>query len=351
MTNKDESISKIVKELQKKKFNFDVSTLNDEDSPCVVGEWMSTGCVALDSILGGGLPVGRIVEIYGDNSTGKSLIAAQVAALAQEEGDIAVYADTETAVSLKIMEAVGVDISNLIYSVPDTIEEVFEFFDATIEAKAVANPEKKLVLIWDSIAATSVNQEVAAVYGKATMGRHAQIMSQGLRKIIRKISKGKVCGLFLNQTREKIGIMFGDNVATFGGKAVGFYASIRVELKISNKIKVGKKVIGIMARAYVTKNKVAMPFKRATLPIFFGHGIDDALASFYFLKDAKLLDGQGWYTIPALPDIKKFQKSGFETVYDKHFQEIADLIMKSEVEDTEIEEDDEDTVTNEETEE
>jgi recombination protein RecA len=153
-----------------------------------------------------------------------------------------------------------------------------------------------------------------------------------------------VCALFLNQTREKIGIMFGDSVATFGGKAVGFYASIRIELKISNKIKVGKKIVGIMARAYVTKNKVAMPFKHCTLPIYFGHGIDDALASFYFMKEANLLEGHNWYTIPALPNVKKFQKTGWEKVYDEHFQEIADLIMTSETEDEEeTKDEDEDT--------
>ena len=333
MSETSADVKSILGALKKKKFGFDVTTLDDESSPCVVGEWMSTGCVALDSILGGGLPVGRVVEIYGDNSTGKSLIAAQVAALAQESGDIVAYADTESAVSKTIMEAVGIDFSNMIYLTPDTVEEVFEFFDATIDAKS-SMKDKRLLLIWDSIAATSVDTEIKQVYGKATMGKHAQVISQSMRKIIRKISKNRVCVLFLNQTREKIGVMFGDNVTTFGGKAVGFYASIRVQLKYGQKLKEEKKVVGMQARATVTKNKVAIPFKRCTLPIYFGHGIDDTLASFDYLKEAGLLERSGkYYKIKGLSDIDSFTSENWEETYDKNYDVISQLIMESEIED------------------
>jgi recombination protein RecA len=344
-----ELVSNILKDLStKKSHKFDVSLLSDENSPCVVTEWLSTGCLALDTIMGGGLPYGRITEIYGDNSTGKSLIAAQCAAIAQQDSIPVVYADTESAVSLAIMKAVGVDIDNLIYSAPDTIEDVFDLFESSIKAKAARSKDSKMLIIWDSVAATSSNLEMESEYGKASMGRHAQLISQGLRKFARQLAKEHIAVLFLNQTREKIGVMFGDNVTTFGGKAVGFYASIRIQLKMGHKIKESGKIVGIESRAQVIKNKLAPPYLCAALPIFFGHGIDDELASFYYLKDAKLLEQSGsWYRIEGIPD--KFQLSTWSTVYDKNYDLIADLISNSQIIDSTDDTEDltEDTTTDE----
>ena len=317
------SVKKIVEDLVK----HGVSLLGDEGSPCVVNEWLSTGCVALDVIMGGGLPVGRVTEIYGDTSTGKSLIAAQVAALAQEDGHIVVMVDTETAVSLPIMEAVGVDISNMLYATPDTVEEVFTIFEKAIVSKAQHDPDKLLLLIWDSIAATSVMMEMNEEYGKAMMGRHAAIISQGLRKITRHISKGRVCALFLNQTRQKLGILYGDNEATFGGKAVSFYSSVRVRLKLSSKIKSKERIIGIDTVASVVKNKVAVPFRDARLPIIFGHGIDDAMASFHYLDKNGIFERSGsWYTLKGIKG--KFQRSTWDGVYDEHYDHISNMIWE-----------------------
>ncbi|MFA5036402.1 MAG: ATPase domain-containing protein [Candidatus Izemoplasmatales bacterium] len=326
-----ELVGNILKDLQtKKSHKFDVSLLSDENSPCVVTDWLSTGCLALDTIMGGGLPYGRITEIYGDNSTGKSLIASQCAAVAQQDSIPVVYVDSETAVSLAIMEAVGVDTDNLIYSSPDTIEDVFDLFESAIIAKVARSKNSKMLVIWDSIAATSSRLEMDSDYGKSAMGRHAQLLSQGLRKFARQVSKENVAVLFLNQTREKIGVMFGDNVTTFGGKAVGFYASIRIQLKMGHKIKEGGKIVGIESRAQVVKNKLAPPYLCAALPIFFGHGIDDELASFYYLKDAKLLEQSGsWYRIEGIPD--KFQLANWSIVYDKNYQLIAKLISESQI--------------------
>ena len=302
--------------------------LGNEGSPCVVSEWLSTGTFPLDAILGGGLPVGRITEIYGDTSTGKSLLAAQVVALAQEDGHICVMADTETAVSLPIMEAVGVDIDTLIYDSPDTVEEVFELFDDAIEAKNKHSPDSLLLLVWDSIAATSAAAEMSNEYGKATMAQHARLISHGLRKITRKISKGRVCALFLNQTRVKIGVMFGDKVATFGGKAVGFHASVRVQLRLGPKIKSGGQIVGIEAIATVVKNKVAMPFKSANLPIFFGYGVDNALASLYYLKEAgDVVASSSWHTISIDGKEIRFQKKGWDDVFDEHYDAIVAMII------------------------
>lgn len=312
------------------KAEMEVSLLSSETSPCVVTEWLSSGCIALDRILGGGFPVGRITEVYGDTSTGKSLIAAQVAALAQEDGHIVMMADSESAVSLPIMEAVGVDIDNLIYSNPDTVEEVFEQFEKVIELKAKKYPGALLVLIWDSVAATSVEQEMDADYGKAFMGRHAGVISQALRKITRQISGNRICVIFLNQTRENIGVMFGDKETTFGGKAIPFHSSVRLRLKLGKKIvlKSKKKIIGIETRGSVVKNKVAEPFHEATLPIYFGHGIDDPLASLYWLQDNEIVNKGNWMKIELGEKEIKFQRAGWRKVFDKHYDEIWDIIME-----------------------
>lgn len=319
-------LEKIVNDISKN--HPEVTFLGNEDSPCVINEWLSTGTFPLDAILGGGLPVGRITEVYGDTSTGKSLLAAQVAALAQEDGHIVVYVDTETAVSLPIMEAVGVDVDKLIYDSPDTVEEVFELFDDAIESKKKHSPDSLMLLIWDSIAATSAGAEMKDPYGKATMAQHARLISQGLRKITRKISKGRVCALFLNQTRQKIGVMFGSKVATFGGKAVGFHSSVRVELRLTRKIKDAGRVTGIETKATVVKNKVAMPFMSAVLPIFFGYGVDNALASFHWLKDADLIGGGGGhYTISIGGEDLRFTKRSWEDVFDEHYDVVAGMIL------------------------
>lgn len=320
------SVEELVKRLNKKS-KLKVTVLSDESSPCIIHEIMPTGCLALDSILGGGLPVGRITEVYGDESTGKSLIAAQVAAIAQDEGHIVLYIDTESAVSIDIVKEVGVDINNLIYTVPDTLdgdEGVFQLMENTIEDMKVVFPNKLLLIIWDTIAATSSIREMEGEYGKAMMGQHAQLISQGLRRISSKISKERVCALFVNQTRVKLGVMFGDNVATFGGKAVAFYSSVRIELTGGKKIKRGKKIVGIENTARIVKNKVFIPFGVAVLPIYFGHGIDDALASFEFLKEAGYFKQSGaWYEFEG----SKFQRSGWSKVFDEKYDRIENIIL------------------------
>jgi recombination protein RecA len=329
---KNDVLDKIMKDLKGKK-KFEVSLLSDEDSPCIVSEWLSSGCLALDTIMGGGLPFGRMTEIFGDNSTGKTLIAEQLTAVAQEEDITVVYADTESAVSLKMMEAVGVKTDKLIYSSPDTIEEVFELFESAVKSKSSTSKDSKMLLIWDSVAATSSDLEMASDYGKASMGRHAALISQAMRKFTRMVAAEHVAVLFLNQTREKVGVMFGDNVTTFGGKAIGFHASIRIQLKMGHKIKEGGKIVGIEARAQVVKNKLAVPYLCAALPIFFGHGIDDDLASFYYLKDAKLLKPSGsWYEIDGISD--KFQLKSWSDVYDKNYELISNLIATHQIVDS-----------------
>lgn len=324
-------IEDLVKAMNKKG-GAKVTFLSDDDSPCIVHETMSTGCLSLDAILGGGLPVGRITEIYGDKSTGKSLIAAYVAAIAQEEGHAVLYIDTESAVSIDMVKAIGVDVDSIMYAVPDTLdgkEGVFQLIEDTIEAKKKEYPDGILLVIWDSIAASSALRELEADYGKAMMGLHAQLISQGLRKLATIISKERVCALFLNQTRKKIGVMFGDDTATFGGKAVEFYASIQVELKRRGKIKNGKRIIGENIEARTVKNKVAMPFQSAMLPVYFGIGIDDSGAAFEYLKDQEVIiaPSKGWYELPGIID-DKFRKADWDKHFDEKYEQISIHILE-----------------------
>lgn len=319
-------LTDLLYDLRKKK--IDVSLLSDNTSPCVVTNWISTGCTALDKIMGGGLPVGRMTEIYGDQSTGKSLIAAQIAAVAQEQGHIVAYADSESAVSLDIMRAVGVDVDQLIYISPDTVEEVFDFFQNCIESKVSKYPDRTMVLIWDSVAGTSVEQEMIAEFGKAIMGTHARTISQAMRKITRLFSKHNIAALFLNQTRENLGVMFGSKVTTFGGKAIGFHASVRVELRLAGKIKTArKKVIGVQTKAICVKNKVAIPFQDCILPIYFGHGIDDVEATLHWLIDNDIALKAGMYTTLLLGgQEQKFRDKQWPEIYEKYYEEIYELI-------------------------
>jgi len=303
-----------------KQASTSVSRLSDDSSPCVVTGFLSTGCYLLDAAMGGGLPLGRVVEIYGDTSTGKSLIAAQACATIQDEGGVALYIDTETAVSLPIMEAVGVDIDNLVYTAPDTVEQVFKTMEVAIKSKA----DYDLLIVWDSVAATSSTAEMDKETGEVGYLTHARVISQGLRRLTRLISKENVAVLLINQAKENIGVMFGSKVTTFGGKAVGFHSSIRVMLKVGQKIKRGdKRVIGIYAKATITKNKIAPPFRTVSLPIYFGHGVDEAEAALEYLRLAKALTiSGGWYEFAG----QRFRKNGWPAIFDDEYDEICNLI-------------------------
>lgn len=331
------------------KSGLDATRLADESSPCVVSSYISTGCPVLDAIMGarldsdgnieeyGGLPCGRIVEIYGDTSTGKSLIAAQACATIQERDGLAVYIDTESAVSLPIMEAVGVDTESLVYLAPDTVEDVFKAMEAVIDSKQEGEP---ILIVWDSIAATSAKAEMDKDIGEhIALATHARIISGGLRKLTRTLSRQEIACLFLNQAKEKIGVMFGDKTATFGGAAVGFHSSIRIQLKLGSKIKEGStksaRIIGINARANIVKNKMAPPFREAELPIYFGHGIDNDEAAFMFLKDAQIVSATGgpWYGwskdaegILGVQDGNKFQRKDWTQIMDDNWDAVSDLI-------------------------
>lgn len=354
MVNRADELQAILDNMKGKK-RIDIGRLSDEDSICVVSGFISTGCLALDRILGGGLPLGRMTEFYGEPSSGKSLVAAQLAAVAQQDENMVVaYIDTEGAVSIGQMRRIGVDVDNLLYSSPETIEEVFDTLDVLIEQTAKA--DKQLLFIWDSIAATSSLAELDKVdekgFGQTGYLDHARIMSQALRVIMKKVGKNQVALLVLNQTREKMGVLFGDKEATFGGKAVSFYSSVRVRLALSSKIKKAgsakKNIIGVNTIATAVKNKIAIPYLTVTLPIYFRHGIRDSEASYLWLRDEGYITGTSSMTLsmPEYDEIK-FQKAGWAGLYDDEgvYSAIEALMVGEDldnVEEGEVEEDTED---------
>ena len=343
----DDFRNAMLKQLKHDKSGVELDTLKAHPTS-IVDKWVSTGCTSLDAILGGGIPVGRVVEFYGDESTGKSLVAAHIVAEALEAGHLVVMADSEAAVSLPMINAVGVDTEKLLYFIPDTMEDVFATFDAAIQAKP---KDAILVLIWDSVAASATKAEMEAEYGKSHVAPQARIMSASLRKLNAKISKMDVAVILINQTRDKIGVMFGSSKNTTGGKALKFYTSIRVELAHKGKLyndDIDKKhpnaVIGVELQARVMKNKIAQPFKFCRLPVYFDIGIDDIAATFSYLKSCGIINhtGRGWYTCEGLPVDKKFKEATWAKIYSAYYDEIAKLcfdgfVKKNEKQDIEVE--------------
>jgi len=317
----------------------------DTDAPSEVRGWVGSGSSMLDLAIAnrpeGGFPVGRITEITGLEASGKSLLAAHALANTQKAGGMAVYIDTENAVSREFLEAIGIDLEKMLYVPLETIEDIFEAIENIVESIRKSNKDKLVTIVVDSIMGASTKIEMAKEFDKDGYATSKSIiLSKAMRKVTNMLGRNKICLIFTNQLRTRLGVAFGDPYTTSGGKAIPFHSSVRLRLKSVGQIKVKKdgvdQTIGIKTRCQVVKNRMGPPLKTIDYDIYFESGVDDFGGWLNVMKQFKLVATAGaWYTFTRTNGEEvKFLSKDFEKkleevdgLKDEIYQQICDAYI------------------------